>query len=108
MVREVTTRVALPRGRIEEFCRKRGVLRLELFGSVLRPDFSSERSDVDVLVTLTPGRKYTMIDIIRMEDELSRIFGRPVELTERSTVESSGNYIRRRHILAEAQLLYER
>jgi hypothetical protein len=108
MVREVTARIALPRRRIEDFCRKWGVVRMELFGSVLRSDFSSERSDVDVLVTLSPGRKYTMIDIIRMEDELSEIFGRKVELTERSTIESSANYIRRRHILSEAQLLYER
>ena len=36
--------------------------------------------------------------MIDMQDELSRNFGREVDLVERKAVERSENYIRRRHI----------
>jgi predicted nucleotidyltransferase len=108
MVKQIAARIPIPAKQIEDFSRKWGVQKFELFGSVLRADFAQERSDVDVMVTLAPERNYTLFDIIRMEDELTRIFGRKVQLTERSTVEKSENYIRQRHILSEAQLVYER
>ena len=60
------------------------------------------------MVTLSPERIYTLFDIVRMEEELAGLFGRTVHLTERSTVEKSENYIRRKSILSEAQLVYER
>lgn len=50
----------------------------EFFGSVLRPDFNSD-SDIDVLVEFeaghTPG-----LDFFLMEFELSKLFGRKVDL----------------------------
>jgi len=107
MLQDITARIHIPKEKVEAFCRKWGVQRLELFGSVLRPDFSHESSDVDVMVTLSPDRTYDLFDILRMEDELTASFGRKVELTERSTVEKSENYIRRRHILNAAQPVYE-
>jgi predicted nucleotidyltransferase len=107
MVQDVSAQIHIPKEKVETFCRKWGLRRLELFGSVLRADFSPESSDVDVMVTLSPDRNYSLIDILRMEDDLAAIFGRKVELTERSTVEKSDNYIRRRHILAGAQPVYE-
>ena len=96
MVKAVTAQIPIPTEKLEAFSRKWGVQRLELFGSVLRADFSPENSDVDVMVTLSPERTYNLFDILRMEDDLQAIFGRKVELTERSTVERSENYIRRR------------
>ena len=38
---------------LREFCRQRGIARLELFGSALREDFR-EDSDVDLLCSLRP------------------------------------------------------
>jgi predicted nucleotidyltransferase len=108
MVKQIAARIPIPNTQIEGFSRKWGVRKFELFGSVLRPDFAPDRSDVDVMVTLSPERNYTLFDILHMEDELTKIFGRTVQLTERSTVEESENYIRQRHILSEAQLVYER
>ena len=108
MVRQVPARIPIPEDKIENFCRKWGIKTFELFGSVLREDFDSEHSDVDVIVTLSPARRYTLFDIVHMEEELARVFGRNVHLTERSTVEKSENYIRRESILSEAQLVYER
>jgi predicted nucleotidyltransferase len=108
MVRQVAAHISISEDKIENFCRKWAIKKFELFGSVLRDDFDSQRSDVDVMVTLSPERSYTLYDIVHMEEELAGLFGRPVHLTERSTVEKSENYIRRESILSEAQLVYER
>jgi hypothetical protein len=40
------------------------------------------------------------------EQELSEIFGRPADLVERQCVERSENWIRRRHILERARMIY--
>ena len=43
---------------------------------------------------------------MRMQDELSEIFGRQTELVERDAVEASRNYIRRAEILQSAEAIY--
>jgi predicted nucleotidyltransferase len=108
MVKQVAARISIPEEKIDKFCSKWDVRRFELFGSVLRDDFDPKQSDVDVMVTLSQERPYTLFDIVHMEEELSKLFGRKTHLTERSTVEESENYIRQRSILSEARLLYER
>lgn len=108
MVRQIAAHIPIPDDKIDNFCRKWGVKQLELFGSVLRDDFRPDRSDVDIMMILSPERRYTLFDIVHMEEELAGLFGRKVHLTERSTVEKSENYIRRQSILSEAQLVYER
>ena len=40
---------SMPEGSVAELCQRYGVIRMSLFGSVLREDFSPE-SDIDVLV----------------------------------------------------------
>jgi hypothetical protein len=63
----------MPREELEELCRRRHIVRLALFGSVLRDDFRPD-SDADVLVESarghTPGLK-----IMDVEGELSRLLG---------------------------------
>ena len=108
MVKQLAAHIPISEAGVDNFCRKWAIAKFELFGSVLREDFASQRSDVDVMVTLSPERSYTLFDIVHMEEELADLFGRPVHLTERSTVEKSENYIRRESILSEAQLVYER
>ena len=65
--------------RIAEFCRRNPIRRLAFFGSVLRADFGPQ-SDVDVLVEFAPQAQVTLIDMVRMQDELSEIIGRHVDL----------------------------
>jgi hypothetical protein len=43
------SRIDIPKERLVEFCRKHGIQKLSLFGSVLSDDFGPDR-DVDVLV----------------------------------------------------------
>ena len=69
---------ALDKARIASFCRQHHVRKLALFGSVLRDDFSPT-SDVDVLVEFEAGHipGFAFIDL---QDELSAILGRSVDL----------------------------
>ena len=78
---------------------------MALFGSVVRDDFRPD-SDIDVLVTFAPGTRRALEDYMEMEEELHAIFGRKVDLIERRLVEQSDNYIRRKHILNSAQVIY--
>ena len=95
----------VPMEKIEAFCGKWKVQRMWLFGSALRDDFGPE-SDVDVLVEFAPEARWSLLDLVSAEQELSEIMGRPVDLVERQGVEQSDNWIRRRHILENARTLY--
>ncbi|MBA2578438.1 MAG: nucleotidyltransferase family protein [Euzebyaceae bacterium] len=81
-------------------CRRYGVARLEVFGSVSRGD-ASPASDVDVLYELEPGARLGW-DIEKLADELSEILGRRVDLVSRNALHER----LRDGVLAEARLLY--
>jgi len=93
-------RIQIPRDRIVEFCRRNHIRRLALFGSVLRDDFTPA-SDVDVLVEFEPG-KTPGFAFFRMQDELSEIIGRRVDL---NTPKELSKYLRD-EALSEAEELY--
>ena len=72
--------IALPKDRLDEFCRRNHIARLSLFGSVLREDFRPD-SDVDVLVEFEEGHTPGFLGLARIEEELSQILGgRKVDL----------------------------
>ena len=92
----------LPLKQIEAFCRKYGIAEFSLFGSILRDDFAPG-SDVDVLVTLEPGRTMTPESYLDMRDELSAMFdGREVDLVQKRLLT---NPFRRQEILATRRVL---
>lgn len=101
----MSPKIAVPQAEIEAFCRRHRIRRLALFGSVLREDFGPD-SDVDVLVDFEQGLDLGLLEIVSMEDELSALLGRKVDLVDREEVERSENYIRRRHILETAETVY--
>ena len=90
---------------LADFCRRWKIRRFALFGSVLRDDFGPD-SDVDCLVDFAPDADWSLLDVIRAEQELSELIGRPVDLVERPVVERSENWIRRRSILESARTIY--
>ena len=94
--------IEIPKEAIADFCRRHGIRKLSLFGSVLRDDFRPD-SDVDVLVTFEPGVRATFRSWLAMEDELRQLYGRPIDLVEKSSVT---NPFRRHHILRNHQVLY--
>jgi len=94
----MTPRLPIPAAAIADFCRKWQVTEFALFGSVLRDDFGPD-SDVDVLVSFAPDVRYSLFDLVHMEDELREMFGRDVDLVTRRAVERSMNTWRRQVIL---------
>lgn len=72
-------RIPLPHEALAAFCRRHGIRSLSLFGSVLRDDFT-ETSDVDVLIEFESGRTVGYLRFASLEDELSQILGRKVDL----------------------------
>ena len=92
--------IELPRDAIEAFCRRHHIHRL-LFGSILRDDFGPD-SDVDVLVEFEPGETPGFA-FIAIQDELSEILGRPVDL---HTPASLSRYFRD-EVVREAEALYD-
>ena len=101
----MNARIALPSDGLTTFCQRWQITELALFGSVLREDFGPD-SDVDVLVSFEPRVPHTLLDIVRMQEELSGMLGRKVDLIERTAVEQSRNYIRRKAILQSAETIY--
>ena len=101
----MSAHIHIPRSKIDSFCRRWQVSELALFGSVLREDFGPG-SDVDVLIQFQPQARHTLLDMARMEEELRQIFGRDVDLVERSAVEQSRNFIRRKTVLQSAESIH--
>jgi len=97
--------IEIAQEQIREFCQRWRIVEFALFGSVLRDDFGPE-SDIDVLVTFDPGSAWSLLDTVRMENELRIIFRRDVDLVTRRAVEHSPNWIRRRAILESARSVY--
>ena len=97
--------IDIPPDKIAAFCKRWRVREVALFGSVLREDFGPD-SDIDVLVRFDSQARHTLLDIAQMENELSRMLGREVDLIERTAVEQSRNYIRRKAILDSAETIY--
>jgi uncharacterized protein len=99
------TQISIPREKIAEFCQRRHIRRLALFGSVLRPDFSP-KSDVDVLVEFDQRYRITLFDMVHMQEELETLFGRKVDLISEQGLRTSRNYLRKDAILNSAQVVY--
>ena len=95
----------IPNTAIADLCRRWEIRQLALFGSALRDDFNAT-SDVDLLVTFEEQARPGLLDHIQIENELSEIFGRDVDLVSQRAVEGSHNWIRRRSILDSLQVIY--
>jgi predicted nucleotidyltransferase len=71
---------------IEAFCRKWQVQEFALFGSIVRDDFRPD-SDIDVMVQFEPdARRRPWGGYADMQSELEEMFGRSVDLVEKSAV----------------------
>jgi uncharacterized protein len=93
--------IEIDRGAVSEFCRRHHIMRLALFGSVLRDDFRPD-SDVDVLVEFQAGH-VPGLDFIAIERELSSLLdGRRVDLVTAKFL----NPRIRDHVLNSAESLY--
>jgi len=97
--------IMIPEATLSEFCQRWRIAELALFGSALREDFGPH-SDIDLLVRFSPDTRHTLFDMVRMQDELAELLGRPVDLVSRRGIEGSRNPIRRQAILESAEVIY--
>ena len=95
-----------PYKQIEAYCHRWKITELAVFGSVLREDFRDD-SDVDVLVTFAEDARWSLFDLVTMQDEIKDLLGREVDLITRKGVEQSHNPIRREAILRSARPIYQ-
>lgn len=87
---------------LETICKRHGIVRLSLFGSVLKGK-ATENSDVDLLVEFSETAKPTYLDMARIENELSVLLnGKRVDLR---TANELSRYFRT-DVLASAELQY--
>ena len=99
--------IAEKRDALAAICRRYGVARLEVFGSAARgAGFDPNRSDADFLVTFEPAARNDLAAFSDLKDALEKLLGRSVDLVEREAIEASRNFIRRRAILKEAEIVY--
>jgi hypothetical protein len=72
--------IDIPEAQIGELCRRSGIRKLALFGSVLTDRFSGT-SDIDVLVEFRPEARVGYFRLAEIEEELSGLLGgRKVDL----------------------------
>jgi len=94
--------VEIPEARIGELCRRNGIRRLSLFGSVLTDRFS-DTSDIDVLVEFAPEARIGFFRLADIEEELSQVLGgRKVDL--RTPMDLSRYF--RDEVVRDAQVVY--
>ena len=93
--------IEIPMAKIEAFCRENRIVRLALFGSILREDFRPD-SDIDVLVEFEPGAT-PGFGFFGLQEELSELLGRKVDL---NTPNCLSKYFRD-EVLHEAEVLYD-
>lgn len=99
------TAIAIPidHESLSRFCEKWRIRELSLLGSVLRPEEFREDSDVDVMISFDDAARWTLFDFVEMQDELTELFGRKVDLLSKRALK---NPYRRQSILSTAQVLY--
>jgi len=97
----MNSRLHIPQEAIAGFCRAHAVRELALFGSATRTDFGPH-SDVDVLIDLRREARVGLVAMQKMRDELAAIFGRPVDLLTRDSL----NRHIRDDVLRDAEVIY--
>ncbi len=83
------------RRELEDLCERHRVERLALFGSALRDDFDSEKSDFDFSVKFSPtmSPEEHAASYFGLVEDLEGLFGRSVDLVEIKAVRNP--YLRR-------------
>ncbi len=86
--------------RLDALCRRFGIARLDVFGSVARGE-DGPGSDVDLLYELAQGRALGW-EIEDLSQDLADLFGRPVDLVSRKALHP----LIRDQVLADAEPFY--
>jgi predicted nucleotidyltransferase len=99
----LSAQIAVDRDQLADLCRRHGIRRLSLFGSVLRDDFRDD-SDVDLLVRWRSDARPDAFSLFDVEKDFSELFGgRKVDLVNERFL-----YHRLRdRVLGSAEVVYD-
>ncbi len=89
--------------KLSEICRKNDIVFLAVFGSYVRGQ-QNRKSDVDIAIEFDKSKRKTLLDLVRLEDELSKVFKRRVDLG----VFSSLNPYIAEDVKREMRVIYEK
>ena len=101
----MTMAISFSEKQLVDFCRRWKIQELSAFGSVLRDDFTPE-SDVDILATFAKDAGWGLGEHGIMQEELSILLGRKVDLVSLNGLEKSRNWIRKKEILEHRERIY--
>jgi predicted nucleotidyltransferase len=91
--------------KISEICKRYKINELAIFGSALRDDYN-ENSDIDLLYVFGENTTHSLFDIVRIKEELEKLFGKPVDFVSRKAIEQSRNIYRKKAILENVKVIY--
>lgn len=87
---------------LENICTKYSIKKLSLFGSAARSDFCAD-SDIDILVEFSPGMTPSLGKFVDLQDELTDLFGRKVDV---ATMAILKNPYRKQRVERDLRELY--
>ena len=98
----MSSRLGIDEATLAQFCRRRRIRRIALFGSTLRQT-AGPNSDVDLLVEFEADATPSLLDLADIEQELSTMLGRRADV--RTEADLSRYF--RDTVLREAEVQYE-
>jgi hypothetical protein len=98
--------VDIPVEPLHKFCLHWKVSELAVFGSDIHENYLLE-NDLDMLISFKDDTHWELFDLVNMESELGVIFNKEIDLVEKKAVTNSKNYLRRKGILDNIQIIFE-
>ena len=65
--------------KLAEICRKNDIVFMAIFGSFVRGE-QNKKSDIDIAIEFERNSEKSLLDLVRIENELRKIFRRKVDL----------------------------
>jgi len=65
--------------KLVDVCGKNDIVFMAIFGSFVRKEQNS-RSDIDIAIEFDKKKRKSLLDLVRVENELTEIFGRKVDV----------------------------
>lgn len=90
---------------VEAFCRKWGIRKLEALGRLSASEGATNES-IPFVITGEPETRWSLRDLVAMEEDLGRMLGRSVDLAERQCIANSRSYIRRQTLLGCSDIMH--
>ncbi len=100
-------KIRVPKAKLAAFCQRWQITKLALFGPVVSDDgdFGPE-SAVDVIARFGPEALHSLFDLGHMEEELTDLLHREVNLISWRGLEQSGSRLHQERILGSALVVY--